>query len=177
MTLKKVVTVLALAGVVFALLAFVPSNIVRPVPVAIAQNQNERSACVPVGGALMIDIDAITGKPTWARYLVICRDQWRPPSSDKTATDPTTSNIIGSLRGATRSRWRRQCCPRLIQQVIRTSGQLQILHQWRHRQVQQCHGLPGLLRDRGFPAEHVGAALSRRGLLRALRARTAQGTS
>jgi hypothetical protein len=61
MTLKKVVTVLTLAGMVFSLLAFVPNNLVRPTPVAFAQNLNERAACTPVGGALMTNIGAIAG--------------------------------------------------------------------------------------------------------------------
>jgi hypothetical protein len=60
MTLRRVVTVLALAGVVLSLLAFVPNNLVRPTPVAFAQDG--ASACVPVGGVLMTNIDAIAGK-------------------------------------------------------------------------------------------------------------------
>jgi hypothetical protein len=61
MTLKKVVTVFVLAGVVFSLMAFVPNNLVQPIPVAFAQNENGRSACIPVGGALMTNIGAIAG--------------------------------------------------------------------------------------------------------------------
>jgi hypothetical protein len=61
MTLKKVVTVFVLAGVVFSVMAFVPNNLVRPIPVAFAQNENGRSACIPVGGALMTNIGAIAG--------------------------------------------------------------------------------------------------------------------
>ena len=34
----------------------------------------------------------------------------------------------------------------------------------RHRQVQECHWLPRLLRDCRFPREHLGAALQRKGL-------------
>jgi hypothetical protein len=59
MTLKRLVSVLALAGVVFSLLAFVPNNLVRPTPVAFAQGA---SGCVPVGGALMTNIGAIAGE-------------------------------------------------------------------------------------------------------------------
>ncbi|MGO9275531.1 MAG: hypothetical protein ACLQOO_35710 [Terriglobia bacterium] len=59
MTLRRIVTVLALAGVVFSLLAFVPNNLVRPTPVAFADSPNGH--CVPVGGALMTDIGAIAG--------------------------------------------------------------------------------------------------------------------
>jgi hypothetical protein len=61
MTLKRAVKFLALAGVVFSLLAFVPNNLVRSTPVAFAQNQNGLPACVPVGGALMTNIGAIAG--------------------------------------------------------------------------------------------------------------------
>src|SRR5271166_7078609 len=61
MTLKRVITVLALAGVVFSLLAFVLNNLVRPTPVAFAQNPDGRSPCFPVGGALMTNIGAIAG--------------------------------------------------------------------------------------------------------------------
>jgi hypothetical protein len=61
MTLKRVVAVRALAGVVFSLLAFVPNNLVRLTPVALAQSQNGLSACVPVGGVLMTNIGAIAG--------------------------------------------------------------------------------------------------------------------
>jgi len=50
MSLKSIVTTLVLAGVVFSLLAFVPSDRVRPAPVAFAQNENGSSHCVPVGG-------------------------------------------------------------------------------------------------------------------------------
>jgi hypothetical protein len=50
-----------LAGVVFSLLAFVPNNLVRLTPVALAQNQNGLAACVPVGGVLMTNIGAIAG--------------------------------------------------------------------------------------------------------------------
>jgi hypothetical protein len=59
-SLRRVVTVLAFAGVVLSLLAFVPNNLVRPTPVAFAQDG--ASACVPVGGALMTNIGAIAGK-------------------------------------------------------------------------------------------------------------------
>jgi hypothetical protein len=55
MTLKRLVSVLALAGVVLSLLAFVPNGLVRPTPVAFA----ESGVCVPVGGALMTNIGAI----------------------------------------------------------------------------------------------------------------------
>ena len=56
MTLRRAVTVLALAGVVLSLLAFVPNNLT---PVVFAENED--SACVPVGGALMTNIGAIGG--------------------------------------------------------------------------------------------------------------------
>ena len=55
MTIRKVITILALAGVVFSLLSFVPNNLIRPTPVAFAESSN----CVPVGGALMTNIGAI----------------------------------------------------------------------------------------------------------------------
>jgi hypothetical protein len=58
MTIKRLVTVISLAGVVFSLLAFVPNKIVRPNPVAFAE---EGSKCVPVGGMLMTNIGAIAG--------------------------------------------------------------------------------------------------------------------
>jgi hypothetical protein len=61
MSLKRIVTILVLAGVVFSLLAFVASDRVRPTPVAFAQNENGSSHCVPVGGALMTNIGAIAG--------------------------------------------------------------------------------------------------------------------
>jgi hypothetical protein len=48
-----------LAGVAFLLLSLVPNKLVRVIPVAFAQ---EGSNCVPVGGALMTNIDAIAGK-------------------------------------------------------------------------------------------------------------------
>jgi hypothetical protein len=50
----------ALAGVVFSLLAFLPSNLVGGIPVAFAQDANG-SICVPVGGVLMTNIGAIAG--------------------------------------------------------------------------------------------------------------------
>jgi hypothetical protein len=59
MTLKRLFSVLALAGVVFSLLAFVPNNLVRPTPVAFAQGG---SGCTPVGGVLMTNIGAISGE-------------------------------------------------------------------------------------------------------------------
>jgi len=59
MSLKRIVTILVLAGVVFSLLAFIPSDRVRPTPVAFAQNENGSSHCVPVSGALMTNIGAI----------------------------------------------------------------------------------------------------------------------
>jgi hypothetical protein len=70
MKLRRVMIVLALAGVVFAFLAFVPNDLARPTHVAFAENQSEvasrsvdakLSACVPVGGALMTNIGAIAG--------------------------------------------------------------------------------------------------------------------
>ena len=57
MKLRKVITVLALTGVVFSLLSFVPNNLIRPSPVAFAA-----SACTPVGGVLMTNIGAIGGE-------------------------------------------------------------------------------------------------------------------
>lgn len=61
MSLKRIVAILVLSGVVFSLLTFVPGNWVRPTPVAFAQNENASSHCVPVGGALMTNIGAIAG--------------------------------------------------------------------------------------------------------------------
>jgi hypothetical protein len=61
MTVKRIITVLALAGVVFSLLAYVPNNLVRPNPVAFAQNHDASSQCVRVGGAMMTNIGAIAG--------------------------------------------------------------------------------------------------------------------
>jgi len=55
MTLKRLVLVLTLAGVVLSLLAFVPKGLVRATPVAFA----ESGPCVPVGGVLMTNIGAI----------------------------------------------------------------------------------------------------------------------
>jgi hypothetical protein len=55
MKLRKVITILALTGVVFSLLSFVPNNLIRPTPVAFADSPK----CVPVGGALMTNIGAI----------------------------------------------------------------------------------------------------------------------
>jgi len=58
MTLKRLVSVLALAGVVFSLLAFAPNGLVRPTPVAFASS----GPCTPVGGVLMTNIGAISGE-------------------------------------------------------------------------------------------------------------------
>ncbi len=58
MTLKRL-TVRALAGVVFPLLAFIPNNLVPLAPVAFAQNGVP--PCVLVGGALTTNIGAIAG--------------------------------------------------------------------------------------------------------------------
>ena len=60
MTLKRLVTVLALAGAVLSLLAFVSNGLVRPTPVAFAEE--DHSSCTPVGGALMTNIGAIAGQ-------------------------------------------------------------------------------------------------------------------
>ena len=57
MTLRKL-TVRSLAGVIFSLLVFPPSNLTRLGPVAFAQ---EPSTCVRVGGALMTNIGTIAG--------------------------------------------------------------------------------------------------------------------
>jgi hypothetical protein len=57
MTLKRL-TVRALAGVTFSLLAFAPNNLVRLTSVALAQSLR---ACVPVGGVLTTNIGAIAG--------------------------------------------------------------------------------------------------------------------
>jgi len=57
MTLKKLVSVLGLAGMVFSLLAFVPNGLVRATSVAFASS----GPCVPVGGVLMTNIGAING--------------------------------------------------------------------------------------------------------------------
>jgi hypothetical protein len=53
-------TVRALAGVVFSLLALVPNHLVRVTPIASAQSGND-PICVPVGGALITNIGAIAG--------------------------------------------------------------------------------------------------------------------
>jgi len=66
MTLKRLVSVMALAGVVFSLLAFVPNNLVGPTPVAFAEGN---SACVPVGGALMTNIGVIPFGPVGATNM------------------------------------------------------------------------------------------------------------
>ena len=58
MTLRKI-TVRGLAGVIFSLLVFPPTNLIRLAPVAFAQD--ESSACVHVGGALMTNIGTIAG--------------------------------------------------------------------------------------------------------------------
>ena len=60
MTIKRLVSVLALAGIVFSLLAFVPNGLVRPTSVALAEGA---SACVPVGGMLMTNIGVIPFGP------------------------------------------------------------------------------------------------------------------
>jgi hypothetical protein len=67
MTLKKLVSVLGLAGVVFTLLAFVPNGLVRPTSVAFAGS----GLCVPVavGGVLMTNIGVIPGTPNGASNL------------------------------------------------------------------------------------------------------------
>jgi hypothetical protein len=56
MTINKL-TIRALAGVAFSLLALAPRNFTRLTPVAFAQDE----ICVPVGGALMTNIGAIAG--------------------------------------------------------------------------------------------------------------------
>jgi hypothetical protein len=56
MTLKRIVTVRALAGVVFTLLVLIPNNVVRLTPFALAEGH-----CIPVGGALITNIGAIAG--------------------------------------------------------------------------------------------------------------------
>jgi hypothetical protein len=58
MTIRRIVTVITFAGVVFSLLAFVPNKLVRSTPVAFADSPT----CVPVGGALMTNIGAIAGE-------------------------------------------------------------------------------------------------------------------
>ncbi len=59
MTLRRMVSVLVLAGVVLSLLALVPNHLVRPTGVALAASQN--GPCLPVNGMLMTDINAIAG--------------------------------------------------------------------------------------------------------------------
>jgi hypothetical protein len=61
MKLKRTFTVFVLSGVAFALLAFVFNNLTHPATVALAQDQNETTDCVSVGGALMTNIGAIAG--------------------------------------------------------------------------------------------------------------------
>jgi hypothetical protein len=58
MTLRKL-AVRGLAGVIFSLLVFPPTNLIRLGSVAFAQD--ESSACVHVGGALMTNIGTIAG--------------------------------------------------------------------------------------------------------------------
>ncbi len=58
MTMKRL-TVRALTGVVFSLLAFLPNSFAPLAPVAFAQDGS--SHCVPVGGVLMTNIGAIAG--------------------------------------------------------------------------------------------------------------------
>jgi hypothetical protein len=58
MTLRKL-AVRGLAGVVFSLLAFPPTNLIHLGLVASAQDGS--SACAPVGGVLMTNIGAIAG--------------------------------------------------------------------------------------------------------------------
>jgi len=67
MTLKRLVSVLALAGVVFSLLAFVPNGLVRATPVAFGSSPFP--ACVPVGGMLMTNIGVIPFGPHGATNL------------------------------------------------------------------------------------------------------------
>ncbi len=59
MRLKRLFSVLALAGAVLSLLAFVANDLARPTHVAFAEGG---SGCVPVGGALMTNIGAIAGE-------------------------------------------------------------------------------------------------------------------
>ena len=61
MNFKRMVTVLGLAGVAFALLAFVPNGPARSTPVVLADSRDE-SPCTPVGGVLMTNIGVIDGK-------------------------------------------------------------------------------------------------------------------
>jgi hypothetical protein len=58
MALKRL-TIRALAGVIFSVLAFSPTDLVRLTPVAFAQDRP--SACVHVGGVLMTNIGTIAG--------------------------------------------------------------------------------------------------------------------
>jgi hypothetical protein len=60
MTVKRL-SARILAGVVVSLVALVPNNLIRLVPVAFAQVPTATSSCVPVGGALMTNIGAIAG--------------------------------------------------------------------------------------------------------------------
>src|SRR5208283_3960255 len=59
MKIRRIVTFITLAGVVFSLLAFVPNKIVPTIPVAFADSPTGH--CVPVGGVLMTNIGAIAG--------------------------------------------------------------------------------------------------------------------
>lgn len=58
MTLRKL-AIRGSAGVIFSLLVFPPTHLIRLGPVASAQDQS--SACVPVSGALMTNIGTIAG--------------------------------------------------------------------------------------------------------------------
>lgn len=59
MRLKRLVSVLALAGAVLSLLAFVANDLARPTRVAFAQGG---PGCTSVGGVLMTNIGAISGE-------------------------------------------------------------------------------------------------------------------
>lgn len=71
MTLKRLVSVLALAGVVFSLLAFVPNNLVRPSPVAFAAQVGTTPANHVVWQHVgRIYLNPSTGQAIYAGYLV-----------------------------------------------------------------------------------------------------------
>ena len=173
MTLTKL-TVRALAGVALSLLAFPPNNLVRLTPVAFAQDGS--SACAPVGGVLMTNIGVIAGVTNLG-----------PVSGDLAGSVAAT--ILGQNSNGTfnvQHYWvtaagetitlkvavLKPTYPTSDTGIVAVSmGKLQVLHHRWDRQIEPCHGLSGLLWDRGFSSGHAGPALRGHGLPRALRER------
>ena len=173
MTLTKL-TVRALAGVALSLLAFPPNNLVRLIPVAFAQDGS--SACAPVGGVLMTNIGVIAGVTNLG-----------PVSGDLAGSVAAT--ILGQNSNGTfnvQHYWVTAAGETITLKVAvlkptyPTSDTGIVAVPWGNyrsyitggdRQIQPCHGLSGLLWDRGFSPGHAGPALPRPGLPRALRGR------